>query len=253
MLGQMVFKVLSQKKEWQVAGMSSKDFDAESTPPPFRGYDYTINCIGVLPLIENLERTVRVNALFPHVLARTASAKIIHMSTDGVFSGRGGPYKEDSPQDCVDVYGKTKSLGEVTAPNVLNIRTSIIGPSPFKKRGLLEWFLSQPKGARIQGFTNHIWHGVTTLQFAELCAKIIERDVFKELRQESAVFHFAPNEPVTKYELLTLFKEVFNREVTITAVEDSRGAVRRRLATKYQGLKKLYPYDQSLKQAIASL
>ena len=294
MLGHMVLKVLTRNKEWDIQGASSKDFNVEQfteTESPLQrrlglltSNDYIINCIGVLTG-DDEEKMKKVNAEFPHQLAKSTSAKIIHMSTDGVFSGHHSPspppltpptgggdfspgssplmgevrrgwqetYNEDSPCDAMDVYGRTKSLGEVYAPNVINIRTSIIGPSPYKKKGLLEWFLAQPEGATVRGFTNHIWNGVTTLQFAQLCEKIIREEAFGSLREESSVFHFAPNKPLTKYELLALFKEVFEKNVNVEPTEDPRGKVERVLNTKYEGLKKLFPHDMRMEEALKQL
>ena len=141
----------------------------------------------------------------------------------------------------------------MNAPNVLNIRTSIIGPNPFKKKGLLEWFLAQSDGAVIKGFTNHTWNGVTTLQFAQLCEKIIGTDTFNILRSESHALHFAPNIPVTKYELLGLFQTVYSKNVRIEPVEDPRGSVERVLTTNYEGIKKIFPHGGNMEEALKEL
>src|SRR3989338_6592431 len=148
-LGHMVQGTLSKDPTIDVHTML---FDAADLEPLrfFENdtFDYCINCIGITARhidegdSVSVQRAITVNSLFPHRLARYAQehgVKVVHMSTDGVFSGMGGPYREGSPQDCGDVYGKTKSLGEVRADNVITIRCSIIGPSP-KKEGLLEWF-----------------------------------------------------------------------------------------------------------------
>ena len=100
---------------------------------------------------------------------------MIQIATDCVYSGKTGGYNEDSLHDALDAYGKTKSLGEVRSSTFLNIRSSIIGPEINHKVLLLEWFLKQPKGAVLNGFSNHLWNGVTTLQFAELCLTIIKK------------------------------------------------------------------------------
>lgn len=252
MLGHMVQKVLSQEKGWEVEGVSSVEFDAEGEIQLGAKYDYVINCIGVLAGGDE-DTMHKINADFPHRLAKATSAKIIHMSTDGVFSGNSGPYDEDSLPDAADAYGKSKLEGEVDTPNVINIRTSIIGTSPYKKKGLLEWFLAQPDGATVKGYTNHIWNGVTTLQFAQLCEKIIRNDRFEDLRAESSVFHFAPNEPVTKYELLELFKKVWHKDVNVERSEDPRGSVQRVLKTKYSGLKELFPHGVKMGEAVEEL
>ncbi len=259
MLGHMVLQWLSRNHDFVVSGTQAENpkapdyFNAQTSAFNFDAYDYIINCIGILAPIKNTPFASQVNALFPHILARAARGRIIHMSTDGVFRGAKDSYTEDDPQDCIDVYGETKSLGEVESSRVINIRTSIIGPSPFRKLGLLEWFLAQPDGATISGYTNHIGHGVTTSQFAQLCSKIYEQDVFEALRSESSVFHFAPNTPCTKYELLCMLQEIFKKDIMIHPVPDPRGSVTRVLHSNYAGLKKIFPHGIPMNQALREL
>jgi len=114
----------------------------------------------------------------PHALAQATAkvlpmAKVLQIATDCVYSGKTGNYDEAAKHDALDVYGKTKSLGEVNARHVLNIRCSIIGPELKGRLSLLEWFLSQPTGARVNGYAHHQWNGITTLQFAELCVMLM--------------------------------------------------------------------------------
>jgi hypothetical protein len=135
----------------------------------------------------------------------------------------------------------------------LNLRCSIIGPSPFLGEGLLEWFLKQPAGSVVSGYTNHIWHGISTYQFGQLCLKIIEGDHFDALRNESAVFHFAPNAPVTKFELLCLFKEIFEINIDIKALASDHKLYKRVLQTKYIGLKNIYAYGIPAARMVSEL
>ena len=188
--------------------------------------DFIINCIGVTSVNQSsanqLQRAVLINGIFPHRLRDVADligARVLHMSTDGVFRGRKRPYYEDSTCDCVEVYGLTKRLGEAQGDNFLSIRCSIVGPECNGANSLLQWFFSQSDGAVVKGFTDQIWNGVSTLQFAELCLEIIKEAKFDQLRAASAVFHFSPNSPVSKYELLCIFKEVFRRNVIVTPDE----------------------------------
>jgi dTDP-4-dehydrorhamnose reductase len=139
------------------------------------------------------------------------------------------------------VYGKTKSLGEVRSPHVLHIRNSIIGPELGRSTSLLEWFLHQPAGAELQGFTHHYWNGVTTLQFAQLCAAIIENDAFDSLRQLHHVLHNVPNSTVTKAELLQIFAKAFKRQVKIQAVSNIGPKVDRTVASQFSQLSELSP------------
>src|SRR5213076_2163354 len=112
-------------------------------------------------------------------VAEEFGARVLHISTDGVFAGAAGACAEDAPHDCPDVYGKTKSLGEVTAREVLTLRCSIVGPDPSARRGLLEWFLGLPDGMEVTGYTDSLWNGVTSLQLANLCQRIIQQDAFQ--------------------------------------------------------------------------
>ena len=272
MLGHTIVKVLSQERGWEIIGTQARDAKAsgffrvedsvDALESVGKNFDYAINCIMVAPwhidplASESVRRAIEVNALFPHMLARYTSSRetrLIHISTDGVFSGKGGSYDENAPADVLDVYGRTKWLGEVHAPHVLTIRTSLVGMSPLKKEGLLEWFLSQSDGSTVNGFTNHIWNGVTTLQFTELCRRIIRKDYFNVLRNESSLFHFAPNNPVTKCQLLEMFKTTFEKNITIHPIADPRGPVERVLRTRYVGLKELFPWGKSIEEAIREL
>jgi dTDP-4-dehydrorhamnose reductase len=275
MLGHMVHRVLAASDTIVVHGTHIFDkhdpfyFDVMSGLRELEvicdrspGYDYFINCIGILPgkIAEKdpttIRKAIKINSLFPHelsVFAKERSVKVIHISTDGVFSGEAESYCEDDPSDCHDFYGITKSLGEVIDKHFLNLRCSIIGPSPFLGEGLMEWFLKQPAGSTISGYTNHIWHGISTYQFGKLCLKIIEGDHFEELRRESAVFHFAPNEPITKFELLCLFREIFERHVNIEAMASDDKIYKRVLQTKYGGLKNIYPYGIPAARMVSEL
>jgi len=225
-------------------------------------YDYFINCIGILPgkIAEKdpttIRKAIKINSLFPHELsafAKERNVKVIHISTDGVFSGEAESYCEDDAHDCHDLYGITKSLGEVFDAHFLNLRCSIIGPSPFFGEGLMEWFLKQPAGSVVSGYTNHIWHGISTYQFGNLCLKIIEGDHFEELRSESAVFHFAPNEPITKFDLLCLFREIFEKHLNIEAIAIDDKIYKRVLQTKYRGLKNIFPYGIPAARMVSEL
>jgi len=275
MLGHMVQRVLAATDHIDVHGTHIFDkhapfyFDVMSGLRELEvicdqspGYDYFINCIGILPgkIAEKdpptIRKAIKINSIFPHELsafAKERGVRVIHISTDGVFSGKAESYCEDATHDCADFYGITKSLGEVFDKHFLNLRCSIIGPSPFLGEGLLEWFLKQPAGAVVRGYTNHVWHGVSTCQFGELCLKIIEGDRFEELRSESAVFHFAPNEPVSKYELLCLFNEVFKRNIKVEAVASDDMIYKRVLQTKYRGLKNICAYGKPAATMVSEL
>jgi dTDP-4-dehydrorhamnose reductase len=276
MLGHTMCQVLSRTKSLEVYGTHRQNaslplyFDAEesmNTLPDILGNiggcDYLINCIGLVKALikdndaNSVRRAIVINALFPHNLATLPSkmgSRVIHISTDGVFSGRSQQqYLENMPHDCVDVYGRTKSLGEVVRPGFLNIRCSIIGPDPAEKKGILEWFLAHPEKSAIVGYTDHLWNGVTTVQLAELCEKIILQDSFEEIWVESPVHHFCPNRLVSKYELLNIFKSVFEKNITIKAERCPRNAVNRVLGTRYRSLPMLFGTGMDIRQAVSVL
>lgn len=223
---------------------------------------WIINCIGIIkPYCKDddpagVRGAIAVNALFPYRLAAAAQkldARVIQIATDCVYSGREGNYSEVAPHDPLDAYGKTKSLGEVKADTMLHIRCSIIGPEPWNKLNLMEWFLSQPDGARIPGFTHHRWNGVTTLQFVQCCQMIIENGprFFDQLVHTSPVHHFAPNETVTKYELLCLLQQAWKKPVEV--VPTSPGPpIDRSLTTRFNRLTPT-PHHTAMRQAIKEL
>lgn len=199
------------------------------------GQDWIINAIGMTkPLIrddnaEQIEAAIWVNSLMPYYLGRAANehgAKVLQIATDCVFSGLKGGYVESDVHDALDVYGKTKSLGETNQPNVHHLRCSIVGPEPKNFKFLMEWFRRQPAGARVSGFTNHKWNGVTTLQFAGLCKGVIEYDLALPHLQ-----HVVPASVMTKAQMLREFAVAFNRpDIVVNDVEASY-VVDRTLAT----------------------
>ncbi len=267
MLGSMVHHHLASVPNIQLKRFARPGFDAEAVVvggefPELAGSDYVVNCIGVIkPYCRDddpagVERAIRINALFPHQLARAAhrhGVRLIQIATDCVFSGSRGKYTEADDHDALDVYGKTKSLGELHVPGALNIRCSIIGPEGKGRTSLMEWFLAQPAGSTVNGFTHHLWNGVTTLQFARLCERIILTEgAFDDLAGVSPVHHFRPNEVVSKYELLCLMAEAFGHDVSVAAVSDVGPPVDRTLATQYSHLEKLVAAEP-MRDALAEL
>ena len=275
MLGSMITRILSRDTVFKIcATTTNRDDEAyfDASGPLAQDldllwqkkgpFDYVINAIALtsdridLGSEQSRIAAIKLNALFPHALAQWTEGRgirLVHVSSDGVFSGKDGPYDEDAPHDCLDFYGKTKSLGEPLGGHVLNLRCSLIGPSPFHHRGLMEWFLSQPAGGSIEGFTDEYWNGVTTYQLAQLMARIIKECRFDALRAESPVFHLASPEPLSKYELLKLMAEIFEHRLTVNPGVSCRGGTRRVLTSRYNGLKSLIPAGDSLKEGIALL
>ena len=178
-------------------------------------FDWIVNAIGITkPLIqddnpEQLERAIRVNVLLPHAIARVAAVngmRVLQIATDCVYSGLAGGYGENAAHDALDVYGKTKSLGECYASNVAHLRCSIIGPEPKDFKFLLEWFRLQQPGAQVNGFVNHQWNGVTTLHFGKICAGIILNGL-----SLPHVQHVIPTGTISKAAMLHEFAVAYNR------------------------------------------
>jgi len=177
--------------------------------------EYFVNCLGLITQLideKNVSHRLQaasINALFPQeleVYAKLMNSKVIHVTTDCVFSGNSGSYVESSPHDSSDVYGLTKSLGEVNSLNVMNIRASSIGREEREFKSLLEWIIRQPTGSEIVGYTDRLWNGVTTLAFARVIDGVIRKGLFRAGTQ-----HLVPSNSVSKAELLSLIVAVFSR------------------------------------------
>jgi dTDP-4-dehydrorhamnose reductase len=182
-----------------------------------RGCDWAINCIGTIKPninandIDSVHNALKVNAMFPHHLAKAAEdtgTQVIQIATDCVYTGSVGNYIEDSLHNATDVYGKTKSLGEVRSRNMHHLRCSIIGPEPNHPSSLFEWFIKSED--TINGYTNHLWNGITTVQFAKICLGIINNNVSLDYMQ-----HIYPLDTASKYELLKIFRYVTNKDINI--------------------------------------
>jgi len=120
-------------------------------------------------------------------------------------------------------------------------------------KGLLEWFLAQPDAEVVEGYTDYAWDGVTTLQFAELCRRIVLERAFDRIRDESPIHHFCPNRPLSKYEMLQTFEREFRRTVRVTPVRSPRGPTRRILATRFRWLRELFGDALDFTQAVRDL
>jgi len=277
MLGSMVFDYLSKNKSFNIYGTVRNAkyqkeriflFDAnnisqlEDKKILNLNIEYVINCIGITkPFSKDddpigVVRAIRINADFTWELAKFAknhNAKVIQIGTDCVFSGKKGQYTENDKHDPLDVYGKSKSLGEVFDGTTLIIRGSIIGPELKKEvTFLLEWFLNQQKGDTISGWEHHLWNGITTLQFAQICERIIESNSFDKLIEISYVHHFRPNEIVNKYELMNIFNDVFDKKLKINRINKPDEKVDRTLSSNFDELSKLF--DKSdIKTALTEL
>ena len=199
--------------------------------------DYIVNCIGVIkPYINDLDprqrsNAIAVNGLFPYELnewAESTGAKVIQIATDCVFSGSKGSYAESDQHDALDVYGKSKSLGEVPSASMMHLRVSIIGPEVGRSSSLLEWVRNQPLEASIRGFTDHLWNGISTLHFAQIARGIIESKLF-----EPGVFHVLPKDSVSKFELVSSMAKHLGREDIRISPTDTGDGLDRTLVSDF--------------------
>ena len=172
-----------------------------------------INCIGIikqLPSAKDPLTAININAALPHrlaLVAKTAGARFIHISTDCVFDGRKGNYTEEDNSDAEDLYGKTKYLGEVKYPHSITLRTSIIGHELKSNLSLVDWFMCE-KG-EVNGFTNAIYSGFPTIEMANIISKYIIPN--KDL---NGLYHVSSN-PVSKYDLLNIIKDEYGKDIVV--------------------------------------
>ena len=199
---------------------------------------HIVNAIGITkPHIDEADnasrqRSIMINSLFPHALATAAGAygaHVIQIATDCVYAGTVGNYNETAEHDPTDVYGKTKSLGEVPWPNMTHLRCSIIGPEVGRATFLWEWIANQPEGAAVNGFTDHLWNGVTTQQFGRICAGLINAD-----ETPGGTHHVIPGDIVTKAQLLRDIADACGRSDIVVNDCEATTAVDRTLSTNDQ-------------------
>ena len=202
---QLGVSVRGSADEFIGKGISVHKFDALKDSPYFaKDYDYIINCIGAIPQGgHEYEEMIRLNAVFPHELARNCpNSKIFHLTTDCVFDYcmcPTGARDEITGDYCRDTYGKSKYLGEVNAFNVLNLRCSIIGPELGQGYSFFNNFINSET---VTGFTNYLWNGVTTYHLAQVIKGIIKNNLF-----EGNTHHLIPSGQVTKWQMMSILDE----------------------------------------------
>lgn len=253
MIGSTVLRVLSEKKDWKIYGTVRdegvkrffpaligerliSDVDVEHPDALVKVLEQTrpdvvVNCAGLTkhkPRAEDPLVSIPINTLMPHRLAglcKLAGARLIHVSTDCVFSGEKGKYVESDFADARDVYGKSKALGEVDYPHAITLRTSTIGHELQSDYGLLDWFLSQNGSCR--GYTRAIFSGLPTVVFAQVVRDIVIPNV-----NMSGLYHVAAKS-ISKYDLLKLIADVYGK--TIEIVSDDKLVIDRSLnAERFQ-------------------
>ena len=223
MLGRTLLDYFKQR-DYNVFGVTRNEFDIyksnnddldkllESSKPEF-----IINAAGIIKQKINLfliEEIIEINSIFPrnlYKLSKERGAKLVHITTDCVYSGSKGNYDENDLFDPDDVYGMTKCAGEKS--EAMNIRTSIIGEEEGSDYSLLSWAKAN-RGKKIKGYKNHFWNGVTTLYLAELIDIIIDKGLY-----QPGTFHLNSPSVVSKYELLEIINRVYDLNLTIGPID----------------------------------
>jgi dTDP-4-dehydrorhamnose reductase len=258
MLGNAMIRILSENADWDVfgtvrSGSAGRFYSRRISEKLLAGIDaenqdslvsvfnrirpnVVINCIGLIKQLAEANDpllALSVNSLLPHRIARLcdlAGARLVHISTDCVFSGKKGNYRETDPSDAEDIYGKSKFLGEVNYPHAITLRTSIIGHELQSANGLLGWFLNQE--AQCNGYVNAIFSGLPTVTLAQIVQSVVipRPDL-------SGVYHVAA-QPISKHDLLKLIAKIYGKSIQIVpddklVIDRSLNAGRFREATGY--------------------
>jgi dTDP-4-dehydrorhamnose reductase len=218
------FKTLDRKD----LDLSKCGFDIVKEKIIQSGCNVVVNCAGIVKQRKNTSTAdfIHVNSLIPHWISdicEKQDMKMIHITTDCVFDGKIGDYKESDVHSVYDDYGRSKSMGE--PKNCTVIRTSIIGEEEENKLSLLEWVKSN-KGNEIDGYKNHLWNGLTCLQLSKLMKYIIDNDLYW-----NGVKHIFSNQ-VNKYDLVKMINEIYELDIKIHPTNGST-LVNRTLDTVY--------------------
>jgi len=251
MLGSAAVEALQEKGHEVITASRSTGikFDAVNlntekllTAASLRKGDFVINCVGLTKSrideasMASRSLSIKLNIDFPNDLAKAAEklgVKIIQVATDCVFSGLAGGYSEGSAHDPLDVYGKTKSLGETPSPNVMHLRCSLIGPEVGRSSLFFEWVRQQPINAQIDGYTNHLWNGLSSHAFGKVVAGIVDEGLFA-----AGLQHLVPSNQVTKDELIRLELAAVGRDDVQVRSRAAKQPIDRTLATDRTGFNK---------------
>lgn len=254
MLGWAVSALLSRQPELEVTatynrssplGLSKlkwQHFDClQFEEALIEGFDYVINCLGLIRQKideDNLEhhmRAIEVNTSFAFKLALACqkhNVKCIAIATDCVYSSDDAPFREDHIHSPTDIYAATKSMGEVWSGNVAHLRCSVVGQEwSGTSVSLMSWLLGQPQGKRVPGYVDHLWNGVTNLQYARVLQGMIKQDIFWQ-----GVQHLVPGSTINKADLLKEIATSFGRDDLVIDPVSSGKPSNRLLATSDAGL-----------------
>lgn len=248
MLGSMMVEILSESPQIELYSTSRKQIDSKKNVNWIRfdfneasvlqikdlliGMDYVINCVGLIKhkaSQESLQIMSYLNTFLPLLINKFANElkfRYIQIGTDCIFSGKSENYLEDTFPDATDLYGISKTLSEGNLDNALVLRCSIIGPEYRSSVSLLEWFINNDINAKINGFCNHFWNGISTLNFAQITRGIILTNSFF-----TGIQHLVPVGVISKYELLSLFKEEFQLNSHQLIKTQDKLSIHRRLSS----------------------
>jgi dTDP-4-dehydrorhamnose reductase len=247
MLGRYVTKVLN--KNYQIKALTRDDYGDQSQKVNLIEHlqhvvtenDVIINCIGAIKQKDFTNMGMfNLNTIVPAqlmLLQTWIGCKVIHITTDCVFDGKRGNYYEDDKPNATDPYGIYKASGEFSA--VTNIRTSIIGEEKQSKRSFLEWIKSN-RGGKINGYTNHMWNGMTCLELCGVISMIIDLKFFW-----SGVRHVISPQPISKFELARMINKHFNLGINIIPTQAVE-SIDRTLASKYPHIFDISDYDKQI-------
>lgn len=251
MVGKVVYSYLKQNTSLQIFGtirektkhtfsleVKTAQKDLISLYKNIGTIDYIINCIGEIKKNADKPTVILTNSLFPHILeaiTKKQKTRLIHISTDAVFGKKQKTVTEKDIPYPDTIYGISKLLGECEEKNALTIRTSFLG---FNQKNL-------------KGYINQTWSGSTTLQFAQFCEVLIEKDLFATIRAKTPIFHFVPIQPTTKYEIVKETRKLFGKSNTSKKVTGEN--INRILASNYPSSVLLRSYSKSIEASLKEL
>jgi dTDP-4-dehydrorhamnose reductase len=252
MLGRYVTKYLSQN--FEVVSVTRKDFDFAKANQSmlnkfldslnFQFGDVLINCIGIIKpqiAVVGEYESIFINSAFPHIVAEYCDKNkinFIHATTDCIYSGDKGMYTEEDPMDVSDIYGVSKALGE--SEKATNIRVSIIGEEYRQARSLVEWIKSS-KDKTVNGFIDHLWNGITCLEWAKLVENMINSEEF----WKGTVHVYSPK-TVSKAELVQMVSDAYDLNIKVNATHSNKACDRTLSSVKMNLIKK--PLVQQIKE-----
>jgi len=240
MLGYAVTEYFT-KKGYSVTPLTIQEFDItkdtmNKLESNIKNAEVVINCAGIIKQIISkfsIEYILQVNSIFPRNLTKACTKHNVlcfHITTDCVYSGKKGNYDENDYFDANDLYGMSKNAGDIK--DCMTLRTSIIGEEKGRQRSLLEWAKSQ-KGKEVNGFTNHIWNGVTTLYLAEIIENIVNNDLYNK-----SIYHVYSPEAVNKFKLMNIINEAYELNLVVKPYETDI-SIDRSLSSMYSLSKEL--------------